>query len=307
MEDKIGKLIISYDCEGVWGMLDNIDDLEKKIFNRSNLIKIYNDLLLLHEEFDLKATFAFVGALISTKEEFITTFKQFPNAVSANKWCEPILSSNCKFTDEDIYLPILLELVRNTNIEHEISSHGFSHLIMDNNVDYESLQFEILGIKDLIRKKDIDVSTIIFPRNVINHIFLDNAHFISGYGIGPSLPFRSKLLNRAYSLFKEFFPICRSGQSYSKNEKIIIPGSFFINWRNGLRGIVPIWLTVLRLRFALMHASKNNGTVHIWLHPHNLATGKDQMLLLRKIFLLVEGFKKKHKLKILTHAEFLSS
>ena len=139
MEDKIGKLIISYDCEGVWGMLDNIDDLEKKIFNRSNLIKIYNDLLLLHEEFDLKATFAFVGALISTKEEFITTLKQFPNAVSANKWCEPILSSNCKFTDEDIYLPILLELVRNTNIEHEISSHGFSHLIMDNNVDYESL------------------------------------------------------------------------------------------------------------------------------------------------------------------------
>ena len=303
----MGKLIISYDCEGVWGMLDKIDSLDKQIFNRHSLIKIYTELLSLHEEFKLKATFAFVGAFISSKEEFISTLKKFPNASSANKWCEPILSPKCKFPDEDIYLPILLELVTHTNIDHEISSHGFSHLIMDKNVDNDSLQFEISGIRNLAREKDINVSTMIFLRNVINHIFLNSADFISGYRAGPILPFKSKLLNRAYSLFKEFLPICRSEQSYSQNKKTIIPGSFFINWRHGARGLVPIWLTVLRLRIALKHASKNNGVVHIWLHPHNLATGKDQMRLLRKLFLVVEDFKKNHKLKILTQAEFLSN
>ena len=67
----MGKLIISYDCEGIWGMMDKIDSLDKKIFNRNALMRLYQELLVIHEKFNLKATFAFVGGFISSKEEFL--------------------------------------------------------------------------------------------------------------------------------------------------------------------------------------------------------------------------------------------
>ena len=46
----------------------------------------------------MKATFAFVGALISTKEEFDNALKKYPNAIRANKWCKPILNDKCNFS-----------------------------------------------------------------------------------------------------------------------------------------------------------------------------------------------------------------
>ena len=42
----MGKLIISYDCEGIWGMMDKIDSLDKKIFNRNALMRLYQELLV---------------------------------------------------------------------------------------------------------------------------------------------------------------------------------------------------------------------------------------------------------------------
>ena len=301
------KVIISYDCEGVWGMLDKIDTLNRHIFNHKNLITTYEQLVSLHEEFDLKATFAFVGALISTKEEFHNALKKYPNAIRVNKWCKPILTDKCNFSEKDIYLPELLELIQNTNINHEISSHGFSHLIMDKELDNDSLEFEISGIKDLAHKRNIEITSVIFPRNVINYEFINRTEFIFGYRAAPKLLTRFELLNRVYSLIKEFIPVCSSEQSDRYNGKVIIPGGFFVNWRSGARRLVPIWLTVLRFRIALKHAKRKNGLVHIWLHPHNLATGKNQMLLLRKLFYEINDFKKKHGLTVLTQADFINT
>ena len=301
-----GTLILSYDCEGIWGMLDEIESLDQHVFNRQSLLDLYKQLIALHEEFDFAATFAFVGALISTEEEVYSALKQNPNAVSAKKWCKPILKSESKFSNEDIYLPELLDLVVQSPINHEIASHGFSHVIMDNDIDEESLKFEISSIRNLIQKKGLNISTMIFPRNVINQKFVREADFILGYRAAPYSPFRSKILRRIYSLFREFIPFSLSEQLGNHGKAVIIPGSFFVNWRRGVRRYVPIWLTVLRFRVALSHACLRDGIVHIWLHPHNIATGVDQMVLLRKMFALIDQFRKKRGLTIHTQASLIS-
>jgi hypothetical protein len=51
---------------------------------------------------------------------------------------------------------------------------------------------------------------------------------------------------------------------------------------------------------ALNHAYKNNGIVHIWLHPHNLLSGKKQIELLHRLLTLAEKYRKKNLLEVLT-------
>ena len=96
----MGKLIISYDCEGIWGMMDKIDSLDKKIFNRNALMRLYQELLVIHEKFNLKATFAFVGGFISSKEEFLEAFNKYPGAEAVNRWCKPVINSDNQFTEK---------------------------------------------------------------------------------------------------------------------------------------------------------------------------------------------------------------
>jgi len=90
-------------------------------------------------------------------------------------------------------------------------------------------------------------------------------------------------------------------------KKTVILGDFFINWRSGLRRFVPIWLTILIFRFELKHACKHDGVVHIWLHPHNLLTGKDQLKLLNCMLSVVNEYRSNDSLKVLTQKDCIVS
>jgi peptidoglycan/xylan/chitin deacetylase (PgdA/CDA1 family) len=302
----MAKIIISYDCEGVWGMADKLEKLDLSVFNHKSLIHIYMDLIKLHEKYNLRATFAFVGAFVSTKNEFLDTLNSYPNAVSSHKWIKSIATSKNNLTDEDIFIPEIMEVVTNSIVEHEIASHGYSHLIMNSDVDDESLDLELAGIKKVANKYKTKIKTFIFPRNVVNARFLDKAKFLVAFRKAPKSLFRNRILKRAYSLVKEFIPYSSSQLIEYYDKKVAIPGDFFINWRSGLRRYVPIWLTVFRFKMAVNHAVKNNGIVHIWLHPHNLATGKNQFFLLEKIFSVIKDYSKNELVAVCTQDEILN-
>lgn len=302
----MGKLIISYDCEGVWGMLDHMNDLDQSVFNKNTLIQIYQELLKIHEEYQLNATFAFVGAFIMSSDEFASHVSEHPNAKQAIEWLESIISKENKFKEEDLFIPDLIKLIKNSNLDHEIASHGFSHVIMDNNIDQSSIKFEIEGISKTAQKHEIDIETIIFPRNIVNYNFLMRANFIKAFRDAPYNPFKIKFFKRAYSLIKEFSPITKSQQLNTVHKKIVIPGDFFINWRSGARKLIPISLTVSRFRRAIKHAIKNDGIVHIWLHPHNLATGDNQFILLKKLLDEVKYFSTRGPLEVITQRDIVN-
>lgn len=304
LDPDMGTLVISYDCEGIWGMLDQLDTLDKRVFNRFSLFNLYQQILNLHEKYDIRATFAFVGAFVGERRELIELFQKYPNAHSIRNWCEPLLASNCSFNENDAHIPELLELINLSAVNHEIASHGYTHVIMDEELDEDSIDLEVAGARQFMLKKGLTIKTMIFPRNVVNSKFLDRAEFILAFRAPPKFSLRYKLFRRISSLMKEFVPICRSEQLKVYNGKVLIPGDFFINWRNGLRRFVPVWLTVWRFRMALAHACRTNGIVHIWLHPHNLLTGQDQMQLLEKMLFIASEYKKNSSLKISTQSDF---
>ncbi len=303
----MGKLIISYDCEGIWGRMDKIESLDKKIFNRNALMRLYQELLVIHEKYNLKATFAFVGGFISSKEEFLEAFNKYPGAEAVNRWCKPLINSDNQFTEKDFFIPEVLDMVKKSFINHEIAFHGFSHVIMDKEIDKASIDFEVFGLNQIKKTKKINIKTISFPRNIVNKKFLENAKIFKGYRAPPYSPFKNNIIKRMYSLLKELVPICFSEKMHKSKEITIIPGGFFINWRFGLRKYIPVWLTILRFRSALKHACKTNGIVHIFAHPHNLATGHNQKELLERMFIEVNNFKKNQSLIVCTQEEILSN
>ena len=299
----MGKLVISYDCDGVWGMLDKLDSLDKAIFNRKSIVGIYKKIISLHEAYQIQATFAFVGAFASTKSDFDDVRKDYQKAIAINNWCANLDSLGCKFSEKDIHIPELVDMVKLSKVDHEIASHGYSHVIMDKDFDELSLKCELEGIKKFSDSKNLNISTLIFPRNVINYKFLEKADYIDGFRAQPKQIASHKIIKRAFSLLKEFWPFCRSENIKMHDAKTIIPGEFFINWRSGLRRFVPIWLTIFRFRMALNHACNHDGIVHIWSHPHNLLTGKDQLKLLSGMLSVVNEYRSNGSLKVLTQKD----
>ncbi|SVE06845.1 uncharacterized protein METZ01_LOCUS459699, partial [marine metagenome] len=55
--------ILSFDCEGKWGMADIIDNNIDSSITNQNLTMAYRSILALLDKHKIKGTFAFVAAL----------------------------------------------------------------------------------------------------------------------------------------------------------------------------------------------------------------------------------------------------
>jgi len=302
----MATLIISYDCEGLWGMLDNLEELDPKKFNRENLLSIYQQLIGLHEKYKIPATFAFVSAFVLNKEKFLNHTAKYGDADCVHNWISKAFTKNKEFQDEDFFIPEIIEMIKRSEQNHEIATHGFSHTIMTDDVNCKDIELELEGVRIFDDQYNIRTQTIIFPRNVVNQSFLKKSKNLIGYRRAPKNPFRNSLLKRIYSLLKEFIPFCGSEQYEIRDDRIEIPGDFFINWRSGLRKFVPIYITKKRFENALRHAIKNKGIVHIWLHPHNLITGHKQLLLHEELLSIAEKMIRDGKVNVMTQEEFCS-
>ena len=62
-------------------------------------------------------------------------------------------------------------MVKKSFINHEIAFHGFSHVIMDKEIDKSSIDCEVSGLNQIKKTKKINIKTISFPRNIVNKKF----------------------------------------------------------------------------------------------------------------------------------------
>ena len=81
-----GVFIISFDCEGKWGVADHLDARIEESFTTANLLQNYRDLLALLGEHGLCATFAFVGAYTLSAEAFLDRRVEYEPLLSSS-WC----------------------------------------------------------------------------------------------------------------------------------------------------------------------------------------------------------------------------
>jgi hypothetical protein len=108
--------------------------------------------------------------------------------------------------------------------------------------------------------------TFVYPRNLIAHPELLARHGFLGFRT--ARPARS----RSASLLSEFNLFETAQQPESCREIVHIPSGFFLNWRSGLRRLVPAEVTRLRAKRLLAAAASDGGIVHYWLHPENIAS-----------------------------------
>jgi Polysaccharide deacetylase len=302
-----GVCIVSFDCESKWGMADHLSLQHERLFKCDNLMKVYGDMLDILCAAEIKATFAFVGALTLDRGEFVSEWLgALKESAQHRVWLSRLILDLSGGNDDGWFIPNLLGLVKESCSGHEIASHGFTHLPLDR-ADSQAARLEVEGIKYWMKRWGVKIDTFVFPRNLVSRRFDFKEVGVMAYRDRPVGSEITGPKGRLLSLIKEFYPFPSSQRNLvpaDDEAPLRIPGNFFLNWRHGARRLVPMGLTAYRLRHALRDASQKDGVVHVWLHPHNLLTGDRQKELFESCMQLIRDEARAGRIVVKTQSEF---
>jgi peptidoglycan/xylan/chitin deacetylase (PgdA/CDA1 family) len=297
----IGKFIVSLDCEGKWGMADAIGP-QHDFITEISLKKAYIDLLQALKSYDMKATFAFVGAFTLTNQERMEYADMFLDTLyQGNNWIRNFRKAQLQGLFEGWFCPEAYEIVKNAG--HEIASHGFSHIPFDDpNTPKSALEADLVAAVTIAQRKGIQLETFIYPRNRIGHLNLLRAHGFRGYR--ESIPEVNKIasISRELNIFENAQP-----QGTGSEDMVAIPAGYFLNWRVGLRRRIPKAITIARWRSILNSASDTGRVAHLWLHPHNIISGPETFDVFQEILSYAAKLRDAGKLVVSTQIDYVNA
>ena len=277
-----GKFLLSLDCEGRWGVADNLHGRNNKI-NARSLDRAYGFIFDLLDKYEIRATFAFTS-LFTVDEEVLQSYAGKLSQMSAMgfDWYAPI-SSMLKNMEYDGWIGegYFYHALRSG---HEIGWHGFSHHTLENSVHPAVIDFEISNGITVAGLHGIKMDGLIFPRNRVGNIQkLKNAGFTSYRMARQQIDPMSGI--PWYRLLHEFNVVAKSQvvQEKGADDLVAIPPGDFLNWPSGARSLVPDAITIARWNSILNDAASTGGVSHLWLHPHNLITAPRMMDLLEAV------------------------
>jgi peptidoglycan/xylan/chitin deacetylase (PgdA/CDA1 family) len=295
--------ILSLDCEGKWGLADQISDHHARYFTSENLRRAYCDLLALFEKWELPATFAFVMAFILAKEELGRYADLFQDG-GRGGWLRHFRRDAAAQRFDGWFVPEALEMVQAAD-RHEIGCHGFSHLPLAEDLAGEGeVRHELAAAMAVARAKDIAPKTFVYPRNLVGHTRLLQEHGFVGYRTRP--PGSSGKLRRVRSALGNFdlFTPSQPPARPAAGAITPIPSGYFLHWRHGVRRAVPPPLTVMRWRHILAHAVRHGGVAHLHLHPHNIIDGPGTLRTLDQILAVVARHRDRGDLETMTQESY---
>lgn len=305
-----GIFILSFDCEGKWGLLNKIDHNYRKLITKSNLLYSYKKILNILDKYEIKATFAFTGAFTMSLDEYLEKKDMIEDIIIEN-------NSHLKQFYEDMrrgeydgwFLPEAITLVENQAC-HEIAAHGFQHIpLSEAHISIEIFRKELEKIKNLTGFSKRENMTFIYPYNMIGYTdelakagyigYRDNLYQPSG---------KNKLVdNFMQKLFLYFneWNIISSAKNHSFYQiPVCIPPGLILNLRNGFWKTVPYYVIVKRWKNMVIDAAKSKKVLHLYSHPHNFITGKNMFNLFEEILKYVFQVIKRGELDNLTQKEY---
>lgn len=271
-----GVVTLSFDCEAKWGMADL--DLEwKNQLTDDNLTEVYKYILDTLKKYNIPSSFAFVGGMTESKDNFLSKAEQLLTNKNHEKWLLPIFKA-AQDKDEGWFLPHILDLCRRDEM-HEIASHGYTHIPFGN-LSIEEVNLEMQLIQDWSKSKEINCKTIIYPRNEIRFNELLINYNIYLYRNSPNL-FHKKYFPKYINTCLEEFNIFKKSESLNLAKGL--PGGVFINWKYGPRRLIPNLISSIRYESILNDAVKKKNVAHFWTHPHNFITAPDSKIIFEKL------------------------
>lgn len=312
-----GKFVISLDFELMWGMRD------KKTIKQygENIIGVHAvipRLLEMFTVFDIEATFSTVGFLFfKSKTELLNNIplkKPHYNDSNLSPYEEYFdkIGEHCK---EDLYhyAPTLIELIKSYP-NQEIGTHTFSHYYcLEEGQTIDTFKQDLVYAKKVADKIDIQISSLVFPRNQFNEEYLNICNelgIICYRGNEHSWLYKAKngekesLFRRACRLIDAYINItghnCYSNEFINSTTPLNVPASRFLRPYSKRLQILDL-LKLERIKSGMSHAAKHNLTYHLWWHPHNFGINQEEnFLFLKKILLHFKLLQNKYGYQSLT-------
>lgn len=302
MTTSKGIFILSFDCEGKWGMASDPSMVNSHAIGDASLRWAYQQIFESLRNFNIPATFGVVGLFaqdLSAFEAFHTAHK---SDSAYESWFQNPKAAFADGRMDGWFYPTLIEDIQRFKF-HEVSSHSYTHLPFHNEfVTRETVESELRTMDQFMQSKGVSLQSMIYPRNQVAHTDLLPHFGISGYR--DSHDKGSAYGSKIGTLVDEFNVFSKSSAHSDKEVPIRIPAGYFLNWQNGPRLIIPPTITVRRFNHLLDHAEKTGGVVHMWLHPHNLITGKNQVQLFNRVLQSVAQRQSQGSLSVLTMGEY---
>lgn len=295
------RFILSLDCEGKWGVADLLNKSFHEALSDRSLRQAYGKLFALLDEFQVPATFAFVGAFAEPRKSLLAklgALHEFRRI--APEYIGPALEDMVGGSQEGWHGDWAVDMAGGAKQQHEIALHGVTHVPWDRLTREQAMQeLEFLcAMETPVRR----AQTFIYPRNRVAHSDVLAEMGILAYREAPPAKTRPMSFASEFNLWEKAQPDGRQ-----EGALVTIPSGFFVNWQAGLRRIVPRAVSAARARSLLKDAADTGGVVHYWLHPENLASAPDTMEQLRDILAIVAGERESGGCTVLTQAQYVAS
>lgn len=276
-----GSFVISLDFELLWGVRDHSNKTtygENVLGAREAVPRI----LELFAKNGICATWATVGFLFcENKEELRASIpSEQPNYANSRL-------SNYTYIDEvgenektdPYYFALSLILAINQTPGQEIGTHTLSHFYcLEDGQTCSAFEADIVAAKRLARTHDIELRSIVFPRNQFapEHLEVCARHGITHYRGNPAgWAYRATkgaeqtYARRALRLIDAYSGILGS-QAFEieKSDPQDVPASRFLrHCADHLTVFQP--LLIATIRRGMTSAARNGAGYHLWWHPHN--------------------------------------
>ena len=270
------RFILSFDCEGKWGVADELGPRQRRDLSDERLRGAYGSILEILEEYDIPATFAFVGAFTQPPAAFA---RIRPAIEDLCRRAPAYLGTALHDIDETMgagwHGHDCVRAVAQSRIAHEVALHGVTHVPWTAiDADFAETELQIFEkLEGPIRAS----RTFVYPRNLVAHTDILARHGFEGFRTAKRARARLSSFLSEFNLFEGPEVVLPRG------EIVTIPSGFFLNWRSGLRRLVPEWLTRQRIKRLLEAAAPTDAVVHYWLHPENIASAPSTLGNLRSL------------------------
>ncbi len=301
-----GTFIVSFDCEGNWGIADRQRRIDQGFITKKALVQAYEALTRELARFEISATFAFVMAFILNKDELADWLPRLTSVqVNGEDWMRNFQRAKDVHDFSGWFCPEAFDLVREAGT-HEIGCHGFRHIPLgDGEVAQADARYELGSAAELASQKNVRLRTFVFPRNRVGHLGLLAEHGYLGFrNAHPDLSRHGRVGN--------FLRECCIWETGQKPEDpvqglVSIPGGYFLNWQHGLRRALPQSISLMRWKSILRDAAENDKVAGLYLHPHNLIDGPGTLETFRGVLRIAAKLRETKGLAIMTQQSYCAS
>jgi len=310
-----GLFVLSFDTELAWGTFD-VGGLRRYATHFAQYRGLVKRLVVLLNDYRVPATWAFVGHLLLDKCEKSEDGLTHPDVLRPRyAWYPHDWHHRDPATDVHRdpwwYGTDILDMVHSAPVKHEIATHTFSHIVVDDPAcTAEIFRSQLTACAELHQRHGLEFRSIVFPRNRIAH-----REILAQYGIvayrGRESRWYSRIwpeasgsgvlhiLDRALPFSPPTYPL----GALLEGPLVNLPASMMLLARDGFRRCIPIETRTSQAKVGLRKASERGELFHLWLHPSNLGSDCALFACLEEILQLADDLRQRGLLQILTMGE----